>query len=102
MLLCYLVPLSLLGLFYLPIGAGGYIFCRNWLRAGCGPAVQVMWWAGCGPNDLATYSVAFAFIWPTWLLAILMTPLLNRRSLPTHAALGFLWCVGGCCLTLAI
>jgi hypothetical protein len=99
-LLCYLAPLLLLGLFYLPVEAGQYVFWRNWLRAGCGPVVQIMAWAGFDPNDLTTYAVAFSLLWPPWLLLVGLS-LLHRLPLALHALAGLLWCLGGCCLTLA-
>jgi hypothetical protein len=100
-LLAYLVPLLLLVVFYLPIGAGGYVFLRNWLRAGCGPVAQAMCRAGFDPNDLATYATAFALLWPLWLLVLFLTPV-HRLPLAVHGFLGFLWCFGGCFFTLAI
>jgi hypothetical protein len=100
--LCYLVPLLLLGLFYLPANAGVYCFFRNWLRAGCGPAVAAMWSAGFDPNDLATYATAFVILWAAWTLLLLCIPAVRRLPIAVHAVLGFLWCFGGCGLTLSI
>jgi hypothetical protein len=60
-----------------------------------------MWRAGCDPNDLTTYAVAFAVLWPAWLLVVTLSPL-HRLPLGLHALAGFLWCLGGCCLTAAI
>ncbi len=98
---CYLVPLALLALFYLRIGGGSYIFWRNWFRAGCGPAVSIMRRAGADLNDLETYATAFAVLWPTWMVLLLATPL-YRLPLVVHAVAGFLWCLGGYFLTMAI
>jgi hypothetical protein len=56
---------------------------------------------GFDPNDLTTYAVAFACLWPAWLLTVLLSPV-HRLHLAVHALLGSLWCFGGCCLTLAI
>ena len=98
-LLCYLLPLLLLGVLYLPID--GYIFFRNWCRAACGPLLPVMMKAGCDPNDLTTYAVAFGVTWLSWLLAVSLTPL-HRLPLAAHIAFGFLWCFGGCCLTASV
>src|SRR5262245_27877608 len=100
-LLCYAFPLLLLGGVCLRTDPGGYVFWRNWLRAGCGPALRVMWRARLDPNDLVTYAAAFATIWPLWLLVAGLSPL-HRLPLAVHASLGFLWCFGGCCLTAAI
>jgi hypothetical protein len=60
-----------------------------------------MAWAGLDPNDLGTDVVAFGVIWSAWLLAVCLSPL-HRLPPAVHAALGFLWCLGGCLLTLAI
>jgi hypothetical protein len=98
---CYLAPLLLLAAFYGPTGPPWSVFLRNWLRAGCGPAVQVLWWCGLDPNDLATYAIAFGLLWPAWLLVVTLSPL-RRLPLAAHAVLGSLWCLGGCGLTLAI
>jgi hypothetical protein len=76
-LVCYLGPLLLLGLVYLPINAGSYVFWRNWSRAGCGPVVKAMGWARFDPNDLSTYLVAFAVRWLAWFILLYLSPL-NR------------------------
>jgi hypothetical protein len=99
---CYFVPLLLLGLFYLPVNAGVYVYFRNWLRAGCGPAVAAMRSAGFDPNDLATYAAAFVILWSAWAGMLICLGLWRRLPVAVHAVLGFLWCFGGCGLTLSI
>jgi hypothetical protein len=101
LLLCYLTPLLLLGLFYLPMNSGGHVFWRNWLRAGCGPLAGALPRYGFDPNDIATYAVAFALVWPPWLLAVHFRPLCKLPA-AVHSLLGFVWCFGGCCLTFSI
>jgi hypothetical protein len=100
-LLCSLTPLLLLGVFYLPIEPGGFVFWRNWVRAGCGPLAGVLPRLGFDPNDLFTYAGMFGLVWPGWLVSVLLTPV-HCLPVGVHAVAGFLWCFGGCCLTLAI
>jgi hypothetical protein len=100
-LLGYLVPLLVLGLFYLPVGPGPYVFWRNWVRAGCGPVAGLLPQLGFDPNDLPTYAAAFACLWSGWLLTVLLSPL-HRIPPAVHGLLGFGWCFTGWLLTLAI